>query len=75
MLLNGIMKNFIDSFEKISALLEEMDDMDTAWRVRYMQALANCYLDADRKQDAQKILDKSWDITKKKGQISFQEVL
>ncbi|CAG9330246.1 unnamed protein product [Blepharisma stoltei] len=75
MLLAGISKSFIDAFEKISSLLEEIDDQDTAWRIRFMQALANCYLDAERKPDASKMLDKIWDITKRKGPVSFQEVL
>ena len=75
MMLPGFAKSFTENLEKMSALLEEMDDIDVAWRVRYLQALANAYLDADRKVDAQKILDKVWDIMKRKGQVSYIETL
>lgn len=75
MMLSGFAKSFTENLEKISALLEEIDDFDVAWRVRYLQALANAYLDADRKADAQKVLDKIWDIMKRKGQVSFIETL
>ena len=75
MLLPGFAKSFTDNLEKMSALLEEMDDIDISWRIRYLQALANAYLDADRKADAQKVLDKVWDIMKRKGQVNYVEIL
>lgn len=75
MLLPGFAKSFIENLEKMSALLEEMDDIDISWRIRYLQALANAYLDIDRKADAQKVLDKIWDIMKRKGQVNYVETL
>lgn len=74
-LLPGFSKSFTENLEKISAMLEEIDDIDVSWRVRYLQALANAYLDADRKADAQKVLDKIFDIMKRKGQVNYIETL
>lgn len=74
-LLPGFSKSFIENLEKISAMLEEIDDIDISWRIRYLQALSNAYLDADRKVDAQKVLDKIFDIMKRKGQVNYIEVL
>jgi hypothetical protein len=75
MLLPGFSKSFIENLEKVSAMLEEIDDIDVSWRVRFLQALSNAYLDADRKADAQKVLDKIFDIMKRKGQVNYIEVL
>jgi len=75
MVRQGYAKHFVDCFEKLSNSLEETDDVDTEWRVRFMQALANCYLDAERKADAAKALDKVWDLMKKKGNVSFLEAI
>jgi len=71
MIRNGFAKNFIDYMEKVSALLEETDDFDFSWRIRWLQGLANCYVDADRRPDSQKALDKLWELTKKKGNVTY----
>ena len=71
----GFAKQVGECFERLYTLLEEMDDPDVGWRVRVMQALVNCYLDGDRKPDAQKLFDKIWDVLKRKGTVSFQEAL
>lgn len=61
--------------EKISNLLEEADDSDFNWRCRYLLALVKAMFDAEKKPEALKVLDKLWDLTKKKGECRFQEVL
>lgn len=71
----GYSRSFIDCFERLSLLLDECDDPDVSWRARVLQGLVNCYLDAERKPEAQKTCDKLWDLTKRKGQVPFQEVL
>jgi hypothetical protein len=71
----GYSRSFTDCFERLSLLLDECDDPDVSWRARVLQALVNCYLDAERKPEAQKACDKLWDLTKRKGQVPFQEVL
>ena len=68
-------KHFVECFEKISNLLEEQDDFDVEWRITYLGALSNAYLDAERKQDASKIADKIMDLTKKKGQQSMMDAV
>jgi|LauGreDrversion4_2_1035121.scaffolds.fasta_scaffold09322_10 hypothetical protein len=68
-------KNLVEVVEKISNLLEEVDDSDFNWRCRYLNVLVKAMVDADRKPDALKILDKLWDLTKKKGECRFQETL
>ena len=40
-----------------------------------MNVLVKSMVDADKKPDALKILDKLWDLTKKKGECKFQETL
>lgn len=64
-------KNFVDIMEKISNLLEEVDDSDFNWRCRYLNVLIKAMIDADKKPDALKMLDKLWDLTKKKGECKF----
>jgi len=71
----GFGKQVGECFERLYTLLEEMDDPDVGWRVRVMQALVNCYMDGDRKPDAQKLFDKIWDVLKRKGSVPFQEAL
>lgn len=68
-------RSVIEAVEKISGLLEEIDYPEIPWRVRYLQALCNCYHDADKKPEAQKAADKLWDLTKRKGNVEFQETL
>ena len=52
-----------------------MDDSDFDWRCRYLSLLAHCLLEGEKKPEALKILDKLWDLTKKKQESSFQELL
>ena len=68
-------KNFVEVIEKISNLLEEVDDSDFNWRCRFLNILVKAMVDADRKPDALKVLDKLWELTKKKGECKFQETL
>lgn len=68
-------KNFVEIIEKISNLLEEVDDSDFNWRCRYLNVLVKAMTDADKKPEALKVLDKLWDLTKKKGECKFQETL
>jgi hypothetical protein len=67
----GWSKNLVEFLEKISALLEEMDDSDFNWRCRYLTALVKAMFDAEKKPEALKVLDKIWDLTKKKGECKF----
>jgi hypothetical protein len=55
--------------------MEEVDDSDFNWRCRYLNVLVKAMVDADKKPDALKVLDKLWDLTKKKGECKFQETL
>ena len=71
----GWSKALVEILEKISNLLEEVDDFDFNWRCRYLNALTKAMLDAEKKPEALKVLDKLVDLTKKKGNCNFQEVL
>ena len=71
----GWNKNIADILEKVSNLLEEVDDFDLNWRCRYLNSLCKSLYDAEKKPEALKILDKLVDLTKKKGNCDFQEVL
>jgi len=68
-------KNFFEILEKISNFLEEIDDIDFNWRIRFLIKLTLCYFDADKKPEAAKALDKISDIIKKKGECEFAEEL
>lgn len=61
--------------DKISTYFDEVDDSDFNWRCRFMNIIVKCMVDADRKPDALKMLDKLWELTKKKGECKFQENL
>ena len=63
----GWSKYMVEILEKVSNLLEEADDSDFNWRCRYLSAFCKALVDADKKQEALKILDKLLDLTKKKG--------
>ena len=65
----------MEIIEKISNMLEEMDDFDFNWRCRYLNALVKAMFDAEKKPEALKILDKLIDLTKKRGNCNFQEIL
>lgn len=65
----------VEILEKVSALLEESDDSDFDWRCRYLYALSRAMIDNDKKPEGLKVLDKLVELTKKKGQCSFQESL
>ena len=58
--------NFWEILEKISNLLEEGDDMDFNWRIFILIKLAECFIDADKKAEGTKALDKIGEILKKK---------
>ena len=66
---------FWEIMEKISNLLEEGDDMDFNWRIFILIKLAECYIDADKKAEGTKALDKIGDILKKKGDCDFMDEL
>ena len=68
-------KNFWEIFEKLSAMLEENDDVDFNWRIFVLIKLAQCYIDADKKAEAGKALDKIADVLKRKGDCNFMEEL
>jgi hypothetical protein len=68
-------KHFWDIMEKISLLLEELDDVDYNWRIRFLLKLAQCDIDAEKKAESTKALDKITDILKKKGECEFHEEL
>ena len=76
---NYLKQNWANKFweimEKISNLLEEGDDMDFNWRIFMLIKLAECYIDADKKAEATKALDKIGDILKKKGDCDFMDEL
>jgi hypothetical protein len=68
---NGWSKLLVEIIEKISNMLEEIDDFDFNWRCRYLNALIKAMFDAEKKPEALKILDKLIDLTKKKGNCNF----
>jgi hypothetical protein len=61
----------IEILERISNLLEELDDFDVNWRYRYMSFLVRAMIDGEKKPEALKILDKLVDISKKRGGCEF----
>lgn len=61
----------IEILERISNLLEELDDFDVNWRYRYMNFLVRAMIDGEKKVEALKILDKLVDISKKRGGCEF----
>ena len=67
--------NFWEILEKISNLLEDGDDMDFNWRIFILIKLAECYIDADKKAEGTKALDKIGEILKKKGDCDFMDEL
>ena len=58
--------NFWEIMEKITNLLEDGDDMDFNWRIFMLIKLAECYIDADKKAEGSKTLDKIGELLKKK---------
>ena len=75
LLKSGWSKHFIAILERISNLLEEKDDADFNFRIRFMSVLCNAYLDAEKKAEGLKFNDKLYDLTKKVKECSFQEVV
>lgn len=71
----GWSKLLVEILERISNLLEDLDDFDFNWRCRYLNCLLKAMFDAEKKPEALKILDKLVDLTKKKGNCNFQETL
>ena len=66
MLRAGWQRNFVDIYERVYKLLEEVDEADHNWRSRFTLILYQCLYDSERKPDAFKILDTLWDKTKNK---------
>lgn len=66
-------QNFSEIIEKISNMLEETDDQDIDWRVRFMSFLAFSLFDAEKKPEGLKILDKFSDLIRKNGNVSYME--
>lgn len=64
-------KNFVEIIEKIDKMFDEVDEPDYNWRCRFTWLLFYCMYDADKKQEAFKLLDRLWDTTKKKGDCDF----
>lgn len=71
----GWSRHVAELLERVSNLLEEADDSDFNWRCRYLTCLCRALSDAEKKPEALKVLDKLVDLTKKKGECNFQEVL
>ena len=71
----GWSRQLVEILERISNLLEEVDDFDFNWRCRYLNTLVKSMFDAEKKPEALKVLDKLVDLTKKKGQCNFTETL
>jgi hypothetical protein len=71
----GWAKQLVEILEKVSNLLEELDDFDFNWRCRYLNGLVKAMFDAEKKPEALKVLDKLVDLTRKRGHCNFQEVL
>ena len=67
----GWSKLLVEIIEKISNMLEEMDDFDFNWRCRYLNILVKAMFDAEKKPEALKILDTLIDLTKKRGNCNF----
>jgi len=61
--------------DKLTAIIEDSDDVDVDWRCRLLSAQALAMTEAGKKPEGQKILDKAWDLFKKKGGITFEESL
>lgn len=68
-------KNFWEILEKLSQMIEENDDVDINWRIFLLIKLAQAYIDADKKAEAGKAIDKIGDILKKKGDCDFMDEL
>lgn len=71
----GWSRQLCEILERISNLLEELDDFDFNWRCRYLNTLVKSMFDAEKKPEALKVLDKLVDLTKKKGPCNFTETL
>lgn len=74
MLRPGWQKFFVDVYERIYKLLEEVDEADHNWRSRFAMILYQCLYDSERKPDAYKVLDTLWEKTKNKP-CEFQDSL
>jgi hypothetical protein len=74
MLRGGWQRSFVEVYERIHRLLEEVDEADHNWRCRFAMILYQCLYDADRKPDAYKVLDALWEKTKNRP-CEFQDSL
>lgn len=67
--------HFQELLEKIDKLFEEIDEVDFNWRCKLTLILFQCLYDAGKLAESFKILDKLWDLTKKKQECDFQDNL
>ncbi|MCQ2815670.1 MAG: hypothetical protein MJ252_00240 [archaeon] len=68
--------NFYEILEKISGLLEENNDVDYNWRIFILLKLAQCYLEADKKAEGQKAIEKIQEVLRKNdGDCIFMDDL
>lgn len=74
MLRQNWQRNFVDIYERIVKLFEDLDEPDHDWKCRLTLILFQCLYDADRKPDAFKIIDSLWEKTKNKP-CDFQSQL
>jgi hypothetical protein len=65
--------NLTEILDKLSALIDEADDIDIDWRCRLLAAQALGLIEAQKKPDGLKYLDKLWELVRKKGGCSFEE--
>jgi len=56
--------------KRLDDLFEEVNEPDFSWRAKYSWLLFQCIYDDTTKkpEDAQKVLEKLWDTTRKKEQ-------
>lgn len=67
-------KNFVDIYERLFKLFDELDEPDHNWKCRFSLILFQCLYDNDKKPDSYKILDLLWEKTKNKP-CDFQDSL
>lgn len=56
---------FAEELKTMSSALENIDDMDTAWRIMYLSATAFALEDADNRKGGSEVLDKAIDHAEK----------
>ena len=68
-------KFFNEIVERLVKMLEEVNEPDHSWLCRFLWCFYHCLNDAEKKADANKVFEKLWELTKKKGDCDFQESL